>query len=101
RAVVARNLDEARQALGDPRRVRRGAGTERPRVAFLFAGLGDQYPGMARALDRDEPVFHDAFERCARGFAAQLGIDLSAALYDDAPAAPAAGPSGGLDLRRM
>jgi len=70
---------------------------DRPRVAFMFAGLGDQYAGMARALDRDQPVFRDAIDRCARGFARHLGVDLRAALYPPVAAAP----SAKLDLRAM
>jgi phthiocerol/phenolphthiocerol synthesis type-I polyketide synthase E len=89
--------DDALAQLRDPRRIRRGVAGERPRVAFLFAGLGDQYPGMARALDRDEPVFSGALDRCARGFSDHLGIDLRAALYP--PDEPARAPA--LDLRRM
>ena len=51
------------------------------RVAFLFPGQGSQHPGMARDLYDSEPVFGDAFDRCAAGFAAELGVDLKAEVF--------------------
>ncbi len=50
------------------------AGAER--VAFLFPGQGAQHVGMARELFDTEPVFREHFDRCAAGFADDLGIDL-------------------------
>ncbi len=52
------------------------------RVAFLFPGQGAQHVGMARGLYDTEPVFADTFDRCATGFAAELGIDLKAEVFD-------------------
>jgi phthiocerol/phenolphthiocerol synthesis type-I polyketide synthase E len=54
------------------------------RVAFLFPGQGAQHVGMARGLYDTEPVFRETFERCAVGFAEELGIDLLAAVFDGA-----------------
>lgn len=52
------------------------------RVAFLFPGQGAQHVGMARGLYETEPVFRQYFDRCAAGFATELGIDLSAEVFD-------------------
>jgi phthiocerol/phenolphthiocerol synthesis type-I polyketide synthase E len=52
------------------------------RVAFLFPGQGAQHVGMARGLYETEPVFRENFERCAAGFAEELGIDLKAEVFD-------------------
>ncbi|MDQ1738483.1 MAG: hypothetical protein QOE53_135, partial [Pseudonocardiales bacterium] len=49
--------------------------TNRP-VAFLIAGTGEQYPGMAADLYRDEPVFRSALEQCRQILVEQLdGLD--------------------------
>ena len=52
------------------------------RLAFLFPGQGAQHVSMARGLYDTEPVFREAFDRCAAGFAEELGIDLSAEVFD-------------------
>ena len=38
------------------------ASTRRPRIGFIYTGQGSQYPEMAAALHRAEPVFADAFD---------------------------------------
>jgi phthiocerol/phenolphthiocerol synthesis type-I polyketide synthase E len=61
-----------------------------PSVAFLFPGQGAQYGGMARGLYESEPVFAEHFDRCARGFAEELNLDVRAEVFD----------AGGHDLQR-
>ncbi|HEX8242543.1 MAG TPA: acyltransferase domain-containing protein, partial [Longimicrobium sp.] len=69
-------------------------------VAFLFPGVGDQYPQMARGLYESEPAFRAEVDRCAEILRARFGIDLLSALYPgDAPAESA--PGAGVDLRAM
>jgi phthiocerol/phenolphthiocerol synthesis type-I polyketide synthase E len=51
-------------------------------VAFIFPGQGAQHIGMARGLYESEPVFGEHFDRCAPGFAEELGIDLRAEVFD-------------------
>lgn len=58
------------------------------RVAFLFPGQGAQHVGMARDLYDTEPVFKENFDRCAAGFAEELGIELSAEVFDGADLEP-------------
>ncbi|HSK75059.1 MAG TPA: amino acid adenylation domain-containing protein [Thermoanaerobaculia bacterium] len=100
RAVVCRDVDEARRILEerDPRRLLAGAqdGGRRP-VAFLLAGVGDHYPGMARGLYETEPVFRAALDRCFEILADGPWRDLREAVFAGGERAA----EGGLDLRRM
>jgi phthiocerol/phenolphthiocerol synthesis type-I polyketide synthase E len=69
-------------------------------VAFLFPGVGDQYPQMARGLYAAEPAFRAEVDRCAEILRPLIGIDLREALFPgDAPAEAPAG--AGIDLRAM
>ena len=87
-ALVARDrarlLDAVEESCGRP-------------VAFLFPGLGDQYPGMARGLYEREPVFRELVDRCAGLFRVELGIDLREALFGGERRSG----SGGTDLRAL
>ncbi|WP_338682717.1 SDR family NAD(P)-dependent oxidoreductase [Streptomyces acidiscabies] len=103
-ALVCADAADAAEALESraPRRLLRQTVRqtgERP-VAFMFSGLGDQYPGMGRELYESEPVFRAEADRCAELFRPHLGIDLRTLLYPD-PAPGAAPATGGIDLRAM
>jgi len=103
RILVVRDGEDAAALLerSQPDRLVSGAVDEglRP-VAFLFPGVGDQYPQMGRGLYRTEPVFRDAMDRCAAFVRERFGLDLLGAMYPgDAPEEEA--PGAGIDLRRM
>jgi acyl transferase domain-containing protein/acyl carrier protein len=70
-------------------------------VAFLFAGVGDHYPGMGRGLYDGEPAFRAAVDECCTILAPHLGADPRGVLYAAVP--PESGPrnTGGIDLRAM
>jgi amino acid adenylation domain-containing protein len=100
RIVVAADAADAAAALAerDPRRVLSASTDTAPRaVAFVLAGLGEQYPGLARGLYEEEPVFREELDRCAEILAPWLGIDIREALF----AGDAERGSGSLDLRRL
>ncbi|MFF0312978.1 SDR family NAD(P)-dependent oxidoreductase [Streptosporangium sp. NPDC004379] len=65
RVLVASSTEEAAAALREPAGVlgRSEDRDDRP-VAFLIAGTGEQYPGMAAGLHRTEPVFRDVLDEC-------------------------------------
>ncbi|HEY0782900.1 MAG TPA: type I polyketide synthase, partial [Thermoanaerobaculia bacterium] len=94
-AAVAQALAER-----DPRRLLSGyeETTERP-VAFLLPGLGDQYPGMAAGLYRDEPVFRREVDGAAELLLKRLGVDLRPLLFPKQESSATTG--GGVDLRAM
>ncbi|GAA4520927.1 hypothetical protein GCM10023191_098530 [Actinoallomurus oryzae] len=85
RALLGTTRDALLTGLAAP--APKGPATGAPRVAFLFAGQGSQYFGMARELYETEPVFRDAFERCDRTLTPLLGASLAElTLYGDDPA---------------
>ena len=106
RIVVARTPAEAAEALADPKRAatgalrrREGGDGVRP-VVFLFPGLGDQYPDMARGLYESEPLFREVVDDCVERLRPEIGLDLREVLFPAEGAARAAG-SQGPDLRAM
>ncbi|HEU4455436.1 MAG TPA: type I polyketide synthase, partial [Longimicrobium sp.] len=112
RALAVREGEDAAALLEarHPDRVLTGAvGDGHRSVAFLFPGVGDQYPGMARGLYDAEPVFRAEVDRCARILLPHLGLDLREVIF---AASGDSGDSGdsrddgnargaGMDLRRM
>jgi phthiocerol/phenolphthiocerol synthesis type-I polyketide synthase E len=103
RTLVVREGESAAALLRGrlPDRVAAGVAESGSRsVAFLFPGLGDQYPGMARGLYEAEPVFRAEVDRCAELLQPLLGLDLREVLF--AGEAPSdAAPSLGVDLKAM
>lgn len=86
----------------DPARHAEGvAAPVEPSVVFLFPGVGDQYPGMARGLYEAEPVFRAAMDRCAEILRVHLGFDLRDALFADAGEPAGEPPHGEIDFRRL
>lgn len=51
---------------------------DKPTIAFLYSGQGQQYSGMAADLYASVPLFRDRYDRCARLFGRLLDVDLIA-----------------------
>ena len=94
RVTVAASVADAARALGDAGLASRIEPIDGRPVAFLFAGVGEQYPGLVHDLYRREPVFRNALDACMQR--------LSRALPDVDVADLLTGPrGGGMDLAAM
>ncbi len=94
-AILTRSVAELRsqlEALANGRpaaglRTTRVTRRDPPRIAFLFTGQGAQYVGMAAELDRTQPVFRAALDRCAAVLDSRLERPLRDVLFA-APGSP-------------
>ncbi|HSU17609.1 polyketide synthase [Longimicrobium sp.] len=102
RIAVVREGEDTAAVLRGPGRVASGvAEAGSLSVAFLFPGLGDHYPQMARGLYEAEPVFRAEVDRCAEILVPLLGLDLRDVLFPGEAPSDAAPEASGFDLRRI
>ena len=103
-ALVCRDREDALAALeiSDPRRLLQSEQESAdPPVTFLFSGLGEHYPGMARELYHGEPAFRAALDECCDLLAPEVGLDLRRLLFPAGPASTAPEPRGGVDVKAL
>ncbi|HWK89897.1 MAG TPA: type I polyketide synthase, partial [Longimicrobium sp.] len=104
RTLVVREGEDAAGLLRErsPERLVSGAveGGSRS-VAFLFPGLGDHYPNMARGLYESERVFRAEVDRCAEILRPHLGLDLREVLFPGDAPEEEGGAAPKVDLRAM
>ncbi|MBP2648689.1 MAG: type polyketide synthase [Gemmatimonadetes bacterium] len=84
RVVVAGSTGEAADLLGskDAQQVFTHASDDTERsVAFMFAGVGTQYPNMGTGLYQSEPVYREAIDQCLSLLAPMIDFDLRTLLY--------------------
>ncbi|RCX18352.1 acyl transferase domain-containing protein [Anaerobacterium chartisolvens] len=83
RAIICSSWEDALDAIEkkDSRRVLTGYYEGNPSLAFMFPGLGEQYPGMAKELYRDEPVFRKYADRCMEILKETVKVDLREILF--------------------
>jgi acyl transferase domain-containing protein len=103
--LVSQQIAEAAEALesNNPRAVFSMHQEHRERTtAFLFPGVGEQYPGLTGELYRQEAVFREAVDRCSELLKPYLGEDLRTILYADQSRASKNGAGQTqIDLRGM
>ncbi len=101
RAVLCRDRDSAVQALlsQDERYCYTGLAAARPRVAFLFPGLGNEYVGMGQELYGQERAYRVAVDRCAAIIREISGESLTSQLFPDQTVQST--DSDAMNLRRM
>ncbi|MEG3631677.1 type I polyketide synthase [Streptomyces poriticola] len=87
RAELLRGLDAVAAGTPDPA-VTDGAAQGADRVVFVFPGHGAQWPGMARRLFDDSPVFRESVLQCADAFAEFVDWSLLDVLRDEEGAPP-------------
>jgi acyl transferase domain-containing protein/acyl carrier protein len=93
RAVVCQSAQDGADALSssEPARVFTARCVHQQRsVAFIFPGVGDHYPGMARQLYETEPVFKHWVDHCCALLEPHLETDLREILYPSASSGQAA-----------
>ena len=84
RMAVCRDLPAAAALLQDHKPSQLFSAVASPRrrpVAFLFPGLGDQYPDMARGLYESEPEFARRVDHCCELLKPLMGGDLRKIMY--------------------
>ncbi|MDX3311413.1 SDR family NAD(P)-dependent oxidoreductase [Streptomyces sp. ME08-AFT2] len=86
RAELLSGLDAVAGATGRPAAQGVAAGADR--VAFVFPGHGAQWPGMAKGLLQEFPVFRESVHACAKAFAEFIEWDLLDVLHDVEGAPP-------------
>jgi acyl transferase domain-containing protein/acyl carrier protein len=111
RLVLCSGVEEAVTALETPRAARVYSSIRESgqcAVAFMFPGLGDQYPNMSLGLYEQEKAFREQVDQCALLLKPQLKLDIREVLFPPGqpphePLAEPASPSGrrGLDLRKL
>ncbi|MBZ4420617.1 type I polyketide synthase [Myxococcus sp. RHSTA-1-4] len=87
RAVVASSREEAVRLLETPdasRTAQAKTEAENRSVVFLFPGGGAQYPGMAKGLYEQEPVFRRALDECLTLLEQHESLKLRPLLFPEA-----------------
>lgn len=81
---VVEDVQELVTALEDPGRVKAAiTHTKRkPRVVFVFCGMGTSWPGMCLSLSRDLPVFREKLEEIDRLLSSHVTWSLLNRLED-------------------
>ncbi|HJT56092.1 MAG TPA: SDR family NAD(P)-dependent oxidoreductase, partial [Ktedonobacteraceae bacterium] len=57
------------------------ARTDARNIAFMFSGVGEQYPGMTQELYEQEPAFRESIDHCAALLKPLLGLDIREIIY--------------------
>lgn len=55
--------------------------THKPKIVFMFTGIGDHYVQMGRGLYEKIPYFRDILDKCAAELRPYLGVSITELLY--------------------
>ena len=102
RMLVCSNREEAIAQLQQPTLERasiRQDPSKGRRVAFLLAGVGEQYANMAHDLYTQERFFREQVDRCLAILKQRVGLDLSPLLFKEGNRGSQA--QTGLDLKEL
>ncbi|MGJ5089978.1 type I polyketide synthase [Bradyrhizobium sp. HKCCYLRH1065] len=80
RFVVAADAASAARALREPAQVVTSDGSK-PRIVFMFPGVGTQYPDMTLDIYDSEPEFRKQVDLCASIVLQRLGMDVRHYLF--------------------
>lgn len=84
--IVAQNVDDAILQLQDLKLGQVSTKTTKsmpPKLVFMFAGGGSQYPGMGRDLYQTERVYRESVDLCLNLLDRHIDFDLRELLFPD------------------
>ncbi|MEM8604463.1 MAG: type I polyketide synthase, partial [Cyanobacteria bacterium P01_H01_bin.121] len=82
--IPCQTIPEAIAALRNPAALSQVVQSGQNSVVFMFPGQGSQYPGMARSLYEQEPVFRTTLDQSAAILKAELDLPLLDLIYGNA-----------------
>ncbi|VDK47117.1 unnamed protein product [Anisakis simplex] len=85
-AVLARDIADAKQQLGNIQDVCESNPLNNDNIAFFFAPQGVQYARMGEVSLTEAPKFSESMRKCAEIISKQLNVDFWKILYPEAPA---------------
>jgi len=102
-AIVCKTRDEAAVKLDPATNNRQGLSTAKAfrGCVFMFPGVGEHYPNMARGLYEEEPTFRQHMDECNGLLTEEFDFDLIEFLYSQPDPGENSASSRSIDLVAM